>query len=34
MTDPENASLLAEFYQRFLSAPDQLDPQWRRWSAS
>jgi 2-oxoglutarate dehydrogenase E1 component len=31
MTDPENASLLAEFYQRFLSAPDQLDPQWRRF---
>jgi 2-oxoglutarate dehydrogenase E1 component len=33
MTYPANASLLAEFYQRFLSAPDQLEPEWRRFFA-
>ena len=31
MTYPVNASLLAELYQRFLSAPDQLEPEWRRF---
>ncbi|MDH3792384.1 MAG: 2-oxoglutarate dehydrogenase E1 component, partial [Rhodospirillales bacterium] len=31
MTYPANASLLAELYQRFLKAPDQLEPDWRRF---
>ncbi len=31
MTYPANASLLAELYQRFLNAPDQLEPDWRRF---
>jgi 2-oxoglutarate dehydrogenase E1 component len=31
MTYPENARLLADLYQRFLSAPDQLDPAWHRF---
>jgi 2-oxoglutarate dehydrogenase E1 component len=31
MSYPENASLLAELYQRFLSTPDQLEPEWRNF---